>query len=76
MITITMTPTLRAICAHANTLEIDAPSDEEFNELKADLFAAHAHIQHLHYMILGSDNPSPLGLLCAVINWEDDQCPF
>lgn len=49
---------------------------KELAELKADLVAAHAHIQHLHGMILGTDNPSPLGLLCAVINWEDDQCPF
>lgn len=46
MITLTMTPTLRAICAHANTLEIDgaifvrAELVDLLEELKASNIAA------------------------------------
>lgn len=86
MLVLTMTPRLRAICAHAETLEIDAPSHEEFQALKADLVAAHAHIELLHKLIgqatretpVYLTNPSYKGALreltLVAADWEESQC--
>ncbi|MFB2670652.1 hypothetical protein ACE02U_17915 [Shewanella xiamenensis] len=51
-----------------------APTPDEINELRADLVAAHAHIGHLHGLIFGATCPLPLGLMEAVLSWEDCQC--
>lgn len=48
----------------------------ELSELKADLVAAHVHIDHLHSLAFGSCAPLPFGMMAAITNWEDEQCPF
>ncbi|ABV36799.1 hypothetical protein Ssed_2190 [Shewanella sediminis HAW-EB3] len=88
MITLTLTPHLRMICAHAETLEIDMPSPDEFDDMKASAAEAHLHIDALHKVLktVYVELPSSLehselgGKLRAAIDlmmdWEVDQCPF
>lgn len=48
ILTIPINPEMRISIAHAEAIKLDISGHPELAELKADLFAAHAHIDALH----------------------------
>lgn len=74
ILTFPINPEMRIRLAHVEAIKLDISGHPDLAELKADLVAAHAHIEHLHSIISNSVDPLPLGLVCTVMNWEKSQC--
>ncbi|MGI2149366.1 hypothetical protein ACRN97_12245 [Shewanella baltica] len=71
ILTIPINPEMRIRLAHAEAIKLDISGHPELAELKADLVAAHAHIEHLHGLVKKYN----LRKITEVVSaWEDSQC--
>lgn len=84
ILTIPINPEMRIRLAHAEAIKLDISGHPDLAELKADLVAAHAHIELLHSELqqlfsMGSGAIIPrakiqLKLSLIVDSWEESQC--
>ncbi|GCF88754.1 MULTISPECIES: hypothetical protein [unclassified Shewanella] len=72
IIQMNITTEMRQRLAFAETLSVDISAHPEIAELKADLVAAHAHIEHLHGLVKKYNLTRKIAEVVSA--WEESQC--
>ena len=72
ILTIPINPEMRIRLAYAEAIKIDVCGHPELAELKADLVAAHAHIEHLHGLVKKYNLTRKITEVVSA--WEESQC--